>query len=107
MKQDGTYTVQEILAVCEQQLQSWERAELADALMDYPTLCEKIRCIKPYELADITGYTIYENEPDDVDLFDISTSDLVDELVERDEVEKILDELPEKDILKYVKENLM
>lgn len=82
MKPDGTYTVDEILQICNDQLQSWERRELAEKLgMDiiYPI----VRNMSINELENITGYYIYEDEPEfDIDE-ELSTCDLIDELEDR------------------------
>lgn len=82
MKPDGTYTVDEILQICNDQLQSWERQELIEKLgMDilYPI----IRYMSINELENITGYWIYEDEPEfDADE-ELSTNDLIDMLEDR------------------------
>ena len=81
MKPDGTYSVDEILQICNSQLQSWERKELVEKLGDdilYSIICD----ISIEELENITGYLIYEDEPE-FDIDELSTDDLIDELNER------------------------
>lgn len=50
MKPDGTYTVDEILQICNDQLQSWERKYLADKLIDYSFINEKIANMDPEDI---------------------------------------------------------
>ena len=57
MKIDGTYTVQELLNICNEQLQSWERKELAEKLT--------------------------YDEPEGADIEDFDTNDLITELEDR------------------------
>ena len=79
MKPDGTYTVDEILQICNNQLQSWERDELAKKLTP-DIVYQNIRNMDADELADISGYYVYEDKPEfDID-DELSTSDLIDEL---------------------------
>lgn len=82
MKPDGTYTVEELLSICYNQLQSWEREELAQKLgTDF--INSAIRDMSADQLEDITGYYVYEEEPQfDIDE-ELSTSELVDELEDR------------------------
>ena len=82
MKPDGTYTVDEILQICNDQLQSWERQELIEKLgMDF--INSVIRNMSADELADVSGYYVYEDEPEfDIDE-ELSTYDLIEELNDR------------------------
>lgn len=82
MKPDGTYTVDEILQICNDQLQSWERQELVEKLGMY-FINSAIRDMSADELSDISGYYVYEEEPEfDID-DELSTRDLIDELENR------------------------
>ena len=82
MKPDGTYTVDEILQICNDQLQSCERQELAEKL-DSDLIYSIIRNMDADELADISGYYVYEDEPEfDIDE-ELSTDDLINELEDR------------------------
>ena len=82
MKPDGTYSVDEILQICNDQLQSWERQELAEKL-GTDIIYSLIRDMSINVLESITGYYIYEDEPEfDIDE-ELSTSDLIDELEDR------------------------
>lgn len=80
MKPDGTPTVDEILQICNDQLQSWERQELVKKLgMDF--VYSTIRDMDVDELADVSGYYVYEDEPEpDFECVDID--DLIDALEE-------------------------
>lgn len=82
MKPDGTYTVDEILQICNDQLQSWERQELAEKL-GTDIIYSVIRDMSINELENITGYYIYEDEPKFNIDEELSTSDLIDELEDR------------------------
>ena len=80
MKPDGTYTVDELLQICTDQLQSWERKELSEML--YPDLIkESIREMSISEIEDLTGYYVYDEEQEDIDNF--STEDLIERLDNR------------------------
>lgn len=82
MKPDGTYTVNELLQICNDELQSWEREELADKLITGDMIHSIISAMEPDDIADITGYYCAEDEPEkDIEEFD--TSDLIDELESR------------------------
>ena len=82
MKPDGTYSVEEILKICNEQLQSWERQELAEKLSkDF--IISTIRNMSAEYLESITGYYVYEEEPEfDIDE-ELSTDELIDELEDR------------------------
>ena len=80
MKPDGTYTVDEILQICNDQLQSWEREELVEKLgMDF--IYSVIRNMDVDELANVSGYYVYEDEPEP-DLECVDIEDLIDTLEE-------------------------
>ena len=82
MKPDGTYTVDELLQICDNQLQSWEREELAEKLAQY-IISQMIRDMSIEELEAITGYYCYEDEPEfDIDE-ELTTEDLIDALEDR------------------------
>ncbi len=82
MKPDGTYSVDEILQICNDQLQSWERQELAEKL-ETDFINSIIRNMSADELEDISGYYVYEDEPEfDIDE-ELSTCDLIDALEDR------------------------
>ena len=79
MKPDGTYTVDEILQICNDQLQSWERQELAEKLgtdFIYPA----IRDMSADELADVSGYYVSVDEPEEIEVIDFSLSEIINGL---------------------------
>lgn len=82
MKPDGTYTVDEILQICNDQLQSWERQELAEKIIGDGFVGQAIKEMNADTLADISGYYVYKDEPE-FDIDELSTSDLIDELEDR------------------------
>lgn len=82
MKPDGTHTIEEILEMCNNELQSWERDELGDRLATGDFFYRKIRNLSIMELESITGYCIYDEEPEP-DLEDFDTGDLITEIVDR------------------------
>ena len=79
MKPDGTFTVAELLEICNTQLQSWERDELADKLITYDRIADEIRDMDPSDISYLTGYYFAKEEPEP-DINDFSTSDLIEEL---------------------------
>ena len=81
MKPDGTYTVDEILQMCNDQLQSWERQELAEKL-GTDIIYSIIRDMSINELANITGYYVSDDEPES-DIDEFGTNELIDELEDR------------------------
>ena len=82
MKPDGTYTVDELLQICDNQLQSWERVELANKLSSC-FINQIIRDMSIDKLENITGYYIYDEEPEfDIDE-ELTTEDLIDALEDR------------------------
>ena len=58
MKPDGTYTVDEILQICNDQLQSWERQELAKKLAK-DSVYSAIRNMDKYELVELREQISY------------------------------------------------
>lgn len=81
MKPDGTYTVEELLRICTDQLQSWERKKLSELL--YPDLIkESIREMNISEIENLTGYYVYDEEQES-DIDDFGTEELIEELEER------------------------
>ena len=82
MKPDETYSVDEILQICNDQLLSWERQELVEKL-GTDIIYSIIRDMSINKLETITGYWIYKDEPNfDIDE-ELSTSDLIDKLDKR------------------------
>ena len=107
MKPDGTHTVQELLEIINNELQSWERAELADKLTDYSMICDYVRQMDRSELAEITGYWWQENEPDPNDFIidDYTDDTIIFEVMHRHIEEECLAEMDERIIIDYVKDN--
>lgn len=87
MKPDGTHTIEEVCAIMDNELQSWERIEIGNRYCD------------PSLLYDDDGYA------SDVDISDFSTDDLIDELLLRRDEEYILDHLDiDTDIIPYLED---
>lgn len=82
MKPDGTHTIEEILEMCNTELQSWERSELAEKLDPIEHYYRQIRNMDIEELENITGYYIYDEKPEP-DIDDFSMGDLINEIVDR------------------------
>lgn len=61
MKPDGTHTVDELLQICNDELQSWEREKLADKLITGDILRSIISDMDPDDIANITGYYCAED----------------------------------------------
>ena len=107
-----TYTVDEILQYCNENLQSWEREELADKLIPGDVIYSRIRQMSADKLAEISDYYVSEDEPDadDFELYDYHTDSLVRELIERGEIEVLLEQIDKKDhytFVDYIKENML
>lgn len=81
MKPDGTYNVDEILQICNDQLQAWEREELAEKLTDYSFIEERIANMDPEDISDITGYYFRDTEPEEKEVEDFLLCDIIDGLV--------------------------
>ena len=68
MKPDGTYTVDEILQICNDQLQSWERDKICGELLkgcsDEQLFDIFSRCTPEY-ISRITGYYVSDEEPEE------------------------------------------
>lgn len=66
MKPDGTYTVDEILQICNDQLQSWERDKICVELLKNCSdnnLSEFFSRYTPEYISLITGYYVSDEEP--------------------------------------------
>lgn len=79
MKPDGTYTVEELAEICNSQLQSWEREQLAKKIVEEGYIRDIIRNMTIDKLEDITGYYIYDDEPTK-EIEDFDTDNIIDEL---------------------------
>lgn len=103
MKQDGTYTVDELLEICNTQLQSWEREELAERLVPGSDVIGRIRNMSAEELAVHSGYYVFDEERDALSLMDNSyiISHLIGEFAE----EEMLDAIGDEKIIEYAKGN--
>ena len=103
MKPDGTPTVEEVCAMMEQ-LQSWERAQVIEKVSINAR--ELLGYFSAEEIESATGYYVYEEEPETDEqevIEDASSTDLISELLFRDEEELILDHLDiETDIIPYL-----
>ena len=68
MKPDGTYTVDEILQICNDQLQSWERDKICVELLKDCSdnqLSEFFSRYTPEYISIITGYYVSDVKPEE------------------------------------------
>lgn len=100
MKIDGTPTVEEVCAMMEQ-LQSWERKEVAERFVSLSDFCDGYSA---EAIESATGYYVYEDNPEEIDLQDEDTYDLIIELMRRQEQEEILDHMDINDVIEYVED---
>ena len=100
MKPDGTPTVEEVCAMMEQ-LQSWERKEVAERFVSLSEFCDGYDADA---IESATGYYVYEDHPDICDLEDEDTADLLIELMRRGEEEEILDHMDINDVIEYLED---
>ena len=100
MKIDGTPTVEEVCAMMEQ-LQSWERKEVA---LRSCYLSQLLEDFDATAIEHATGYYVYEDHPDICDLEDEDTADLLIELMRRGEEEEILDHMDINDVIEYLED---
>ena len=98
MKIDGTPTVEEVCAMMEQ-LQSWERKEVAERFVSLSEFCDGYDADA---IEHATGYYVYEDDPEEIDLRGEDTSDLIIELMQRGEDEEILDHMDINDVIEYI-----
>lgn len=101
MKPDGTLTITEIKKEIEN-LQSWERVELALSIV---TPKEILRNCEADELAAWSGMYVSIDTPEEVTVKDFDTSELIYELLHREEHELILESLRQEDIAEYMIDN--
>lgn len=101
MKPDGTPTVEEVCAMMEQ-LQSWERKEVAERFVSLSEFCDGYDADA---IESATGYYVYEDCPNKTDLEDEDTWDLLHELKRRGETEELLDDMEFSDIIEYLEDN--
>lgn len=77
MKPDGTYIVDEILQISNDQLQSWEREELAQKLITGDLIRSIINEMDADDLADISGYYVSEDAPEEKEVEDFTLSEIL------------------------------
>lgn len=103
MKQDGTYTVDELLEICNTQLQSWEREELAERLVPGSDVIGRIRNMSAEELAAYSGYYVFDEERDALSLID--QGDIISHLIAEFAEDEMLDAIGDDKIIDYVIDN--
>ena len=103
MKQDGTYTVDELLEICNTQLQSWEREELAERLIPGSDVISRIQNMSAEELNNVTSYYVFDDERDALSLID--DSDIISYLIGEFAEDEMLDAIDDDKIIEYVKDN--
>ena len=103
MKQDGTYTVDELLEICNTQLQSWEREELAERLIPGSDVISRIQNMSAEELNNVTSYCVFDDERDALSLID--DSDIISYLIGEFAEDEMLDAIDDDKIIEYVKDN--
>ena len=84
-----------------EQLQSWERKEVAERFVPLSDFCDGYDADA---IEKATGYYVYEYDPEEIDLQDEDTSDLIIELMRRQEQEEILDHMDINDVIEYVED---
>ena len=88
MKPDGTYTVDEILQICNDQLQSWERDKIcAESLKGCSDnqLSDFFSRYTPEYISLITGYYVSEEEPEngEIEIEDFSLHEIINGLIDK------------------------
>ena len=87
MKPDGTYTVDEILHICNEQLQSWERDKIcAELLKDCSDnqLSDFFSRYTPEFISRITGYYVSDEEPEEEkEVEDFMLYEIIDGLIDK------------------------
>lgn len=104
MAQNGAPTIEDIKKQIEQ-LMSWEREELALSIV---TPQEILQNCTADELEKWTGMYVSPDapeEPDTVTVKDFDTSELIIELINRQEYVEMLESLPKDHIAQYVIDN--
>lgn len=87
MKPDGTYSVEEILQICNDQLQSFERDKICVELLkdcsDYQ-LSDFFSHYTPEYISTITGYYVSDEElKEEKEIEDFTLHEIVDGLIEK------------------------
>lgn len=87
MKPDGTYTVDEILQICNNQLQSWERDKICGELLkdcsDDQLSVFFSRYTTEY-ISRITGYYVSDEEPEEEkEVEDFTLREIIDGLIDK------------------------
>ena len=87
MKPDGTYTVDEILQICNDQLQSWERDKICTELLKGCSdnqLSDFFSRYTPEDISSITGYYVSDEEPEEEkEVEDFMLHEIVDGLIDK------------------------
>lgn len=109
MKPDGTYTVDEILQICNDQLQSWERDDLCTALLKCCSdkqLSDFFSHYTPKYISTITGYYVSDEEPKEKEIGDFTLNEILNELSCKLDYLKLAPSQREK-LLKAMNSNLL
>lgn len=87
MKPDGTYTVDEILQICNDQLQSWEREKICVELLKDCSdnqLSEFFSHYTPEYISAITGYYVSDEKPEgEKEVVDFTLHEIIDGLINK------------------------
>lgn len=87
MKPDGTYTVDEILQICNDQLQSWERDKICGELLkdcSDKQLSDFFQYFTPEYISHITGYYVSDEEPEEgKEVEDFMLREIIDGLIDK------------------------
>lgn len=95
-------TLEDIKKLIEENLMSWERMALAESLCTKKELLAECTID---EIEDMTGFYVSDKEPEEpeeTDIKEFDTWELVDELKRRKDADQLLDEFDRHDILGYV-----
>lgn len=87
MKPDGTYNVDEILQICNDQLQSWERDQICAELLNDCSdnqLSEFFSHYTPEYISAITGYYVSDEKPEgEKEVEDFMLYEIIDGLIDK------------------------
>ena len=92
-------TLEDIKKLIEETLMSWERMALAESLCTKKELLAECTID---EIEDMTGFYVSDKEPEETDIKEFDTWELVDELKRRHDPDYLLDEFDRNDIVGYV-----
>ena len=92
-------TLEDIKKLIEENLMSWERMALAESLCTKKELLAECTID---EIEDMTDFYVSDKEPEETDIKEFDTWELVDELKRRKDADQLLDEFDRKDIAGYM-----